>query len=109
MKRMATPLLLMSAGARLISTQGLQQLLPRFSLSLCFSIVHCICLERIAILALEAHPSYKTGGTDTRAGMISHHHVSRAGCPACNPRPPNQNSDIPRQELSAPHLGCGYI
>lgn len=109
MKRMATPLLLMSAGAGLISTHGLQELLPRFSLSLCFPIVHCICLERIVILALEAHPGYKTGGTVTKAGMIPHHLVSHTGCPTCEPRPPNQNGDIPCQELSAPHFGCRYV
>lgn len=96
MKRMTTPLLLMSAGASLISLCGLQKLLPQFLLSLYFSVAYsmCICLQVIAILAFYACRGYKTQDVFTQAGVISHHLVSVPSHLAYDHRPPNWNHHV---------------
>lgn len=96
MKRITTPLLLMSAGASLISMHGLQELLLQFLLSLYLSVAYstCICLQVIAILALYACRGYKTRDIFTQAGMISHQLVSLPSYFAYDHKAPKWNDHV---------------
>lgn len=86
----------MSAGASLISTHGLQRLLPQFLLSLHFSVAYSmrICLQVIVILALYACWGYKTQDVFTQTGMILHHLVPLPSYLAYDHWPPNWNDHV---------------